>query len=451
MVFATLLYAGSLLFAYTEYLYPIWGYYGFLYYEPQFYELAFGAMLLILVSILLPPFLSRPSAIILSILHCVVLVPSIVVTLCVSPNALADYWGVLLALCAGFALAASLVRTFPPRPCPQAGLFSTDLSLAFLLAWLVLFAALFVAYGAIMRFASLEEVYEQRAVAGTLAGTALSYVSSLFGVFLSPALLAIGLTRRKLLYCALGVSGCVVIYMISAQRTAILLPIVIVLVFFAIRKGKSALSLAAVLPAFLAACVFAIVLNLTYQPDGDPLAIYVVFRTLAIPGLTLSQYFDVFSANGFTYWSHVKGISLLVPPPLAFADDKLWPGLGYIVGDRVYGNPILNANANLFSGDGAAAAGALGIIVISTVLGLWLLALDRIAAKWDQRFAMLAVTPIAIQLTNGHFFTMMLSFGGLLWMLVLYYARPSTGPRFPLSAAPRLSDPRLRQSFHPRP
>jgi hypothetical protein len=152
---------------------------------------------------------------------------------------------------------------------------------------------------------------------------------------------------------------------------------------------------------------------------------------LGLPGLTFSQYSDVFRVEGYTYWSHVKGFDLIVDAPRSLGADPAWPGLGYIVGDRLYFNPTNNVNANLFSGDGVAAAGVIGVLLIGTVVACWLVLLDRSAGRWHRGFAFLVTLPLGLSLTNGHFTTTLVSFGGLFWLLVfLFWPNPplrSTG------------------------
>ena len=153
------------------------------------------------------------------------------------------------------------------------------------------------------------------------------------------------------------------------------------------------------------------------------LSTYLTGRTIAVPGLTFSQYYDVFNREGFTWWSHVRGIGEIVAPPGDFADSELWPRLGNIVGDRIYKRSDVNVNANLFSSDGVAAAGAAGVIAIGLLFAIYLRLLDRVSARWDRSFVVLAVFPVGLVLTNAPFWTTMLSFGGLFWLLVFRFWR----------------------------
>ena len=153
----------------------------------------------------------------------------------------------------------------------------------------------------------------------------------------------------------------------------------------------------------------------------------LVFRTLATPGIFFTQYYDTFSTYGFTYGSHIKGLNLIIPVPSAYISDPYWPQLGYIVGERIQGFPGNNANANLFAGDGIATAGFVGVLIISVILAIWLVLLDRASKGWSKNFAILVLFPIGIALTNGPLFTILLSFGGLFWVFIFYFYKPANG------------------------
>lgn len=136
-----------------------------------------------------------------------------------------------------------------------------------------------------------------------------------------------------------------------------------------------------------------------------------------------SQYHDLFSAEGFTWWTHVRGVNLVVSSP-RLADHAAWPSLGYIVGDLVYKNIENNHNAHLFASDGLAAAGALGVAAIGVAFAVWLWVLARLSLNWDPILTTLLLLPFGIVLTNVPFTTSLLSFGGFFWLLLLFGARP---------------------------
>lgn len=433
LLFTTGLYALAIHMAHRYYLYPIWDYYGFTYYAPGPAETGLILTLLVSCASVVPVAMERPSSIVVVLLYIVVYVPTVVLTPCLNSTALDQYGASLVLLAIGFAGASIASRAARGSVDKLPGVSRSEIRLgpgdavltnSFVIAWLVSGVVLIATYYPVMSLAiGIEETYEQRAL-GTSTGLLLGYVQTYYSTVLSPALLALGLIRRKYLLILAGVIGCVVTYMIAAQRTVILLPVAMIALYLAVTRRSAAMRSTSMLLMFLAVLVGLIT---AYADDNlivSLLAMFLVNRTLAQPGLTFSQYLDLFGSQGFTWWSHVRGLDLFVAPPPGFQIDEFWPNLGRIIGERVYDNPNLNANANLFSGDGVAAAGALGVIAIAIVFAAWLVALDRASKQWDQRFAVLVMAPVGLALTNAHFFTTMLSFGGLFWTLLFVLYRP---------------------------
>lgn len=416
LLVATALYAVSLFGAYVHYLNPRWEYMGFSYRPPGIAEATALVILIGAVAAVLPSRLQRPSALVLMLLFVVVFVPGMMVTFCLETDRIARYGPFAAAMTLVFVV-ASLVSDNGghPRPrqifVPGRGFGLALVAIAFPMA-----AALLIQYRDVMSFVALDDVYEQRA-AGASTGPVMSYMQTYFSNVISPALIALGLVKRQPLTLAAGIGGCLLMYAINAQKTLLLLPFAMVALNLLVTSRFGAVR-AVGTPVLVFALLTAYAVQ-AWEDDilAGALALFFVHRTIAVPGLTLTQYFDQFNAEGFTFWSHVKGVDLLVPAPAAYASDPLWPGLGYMLGDRLFGRPDFNMNANLFSGDGIAAAGAAGVIVIGLFLIVFLWLLDRAAVAWERRFALLVVLPVALALTNGHFFTTLLSFGGLFWLI----------------------------------
>jgi hypothetical protein len=158
---------------------------------------------------------------------------------------------------------------------------------------------------------------------------------------------------------------------------------------------------------------------------GEFLAAAIVFRTLTLPGVLLTQYYDYFTAEGYTYWSHVRLLNVLVPTPSAYVGDPNWPKLGYIIGENVQRLAGNNANAHLFADTGAAAAGSVGVLIISIVLAIWLICIDKASRGWDKRYVILVLFPPSLFLTNGPLFTILAGYGGLFWLLAFYLHKPN--------------------------
>lgn len=427
LVLASWLFAGAIHFAHLAYLHPVWDYYGFTLASLGATEFFLIAALVTCGALSMPKTIDSASAVVLLMLYIVVYVPAIVITLSLDTNRLERYLVSLLMLAIAFSIscvaARAKSRMSPPTHPPDSRFIW-----AVLIGWLFLCALLIAAYLPIMTFSGLDDIYDQRA-AGASTNIWMGYAQTYFGNVVSPALIALGLTRSRLRWVLIGTTGCLIIYMINAQRTIFLLPIAMIGLDRLLTSKRPFLRTTAFPMLLLAALVVWATIFNDDNVLASILALFLVFRTLSIPGLTFSQYHDLFATEGYTWWSHIKGLDFFIPPPPLLAKDPSWPGLGYIVGDRVYSNVENNVNANLFSGDGLAAGGPFGVVVIGLLLAVWLIALNRATRGWDARFSTLIALPLGLALTNGHFFTTMLSFGGIFWLLTFHFCKPPSGAR----------------------
>lgn len=418
LIMSALLYAFSLSITHQYYLNEIWEYFGFTFAAQEPVDALSKYLLVGIVALVLPKNFKSPGSIIVFLLFIIVYVPAVIMTIGVSTYDFEKHFPLLISLCFVFFVLCVVVRG-ASSSVPCIGYQPNNFLFYFISAlWFVCCTVLVYNYRNIMQFAGLDEVYEQRA-AGASTSAVIGYIQVYFSNVLSPALVAIGLVWRRWLIVAMGTFGCFIMYLIDAQRTVFLIPFVMMAIYFCWNRASGFFLSSTTALTFLSGIVFICTALYPVNSFFYSLSTYLIFRTIAIPGLSFSQYFDLFNYYGLTYWSHVKFIDFFVRAPDSFAQDPLWPRLGYIIGDRVYNNATNNVNANLFSGDGAAAAGAAGVICIGLFFAIWLFYLERISRFWDKRFIVLIFVPVALSLSNGHFFTVMLSFGGLFWSLVL--------------------------------
>lgn len=422
VVLVSLIYSAVLYHAHAGYLETEWPQFGFTHFAVAPLDGLMVSLLVAIGALFVPSSLQRPSSIVLLVLFAVVYVPTMVITVGTAPDAFDRHRSLLGALALAFAAPCLAVRLQAPST-TVGGVPGRTFVWLLLAAWAGCCVVLVASYGSMMRFVGEEQLYVQRA-AGASTSLAMGYAQTYFANVLNPALVAVGLVKRRWWLVWVGIAGCLVMYMINAQRTVLALPVVMIGLYFMLLHGKRLLSSTAAIIGGLAGTVQVSVS--TYQVNGLSAALgqYLVCRTLAGPGLTLSQYYEVFSIQGYTWWSHVRGISAFVPAPVVYANDAKWPYLGYFIGDWYHASPTWNINAHIFSADGVASAGALGVIVMGAVLALWLLVLDRACRGWDRTFTLLVLLPIAVVLTNGSLFTTLLSFGGLFWTALFLLYKP---------------------------
>ncbi|WP_157072334.1 hypothetical protein [Brevundimonas bacteroides] len=428
LIAVTVAYALVIHLAHSEYLGIRWAYYGFTFDPFSAGDFAFVVILSMVGAIFLPKTANSPSAVILWQLFVIVYVPTITITTALRPDAFSHYGLALAGLSFGFAAACRISGSGQRAEIAGNHLPSELTDRTLLLVWFISTIVLIFYYRNIISFVSLDNVYVQRMLTRGQVGQGIAYIQTYYSVVLAPLLFVVGIIKRKYLMIAGGLVGFVLTYGIDAQKITIAIAVAI-LIFSQLHKLKTYWRSAAALTAYLLGFISVLLIiyissDAEWSFTGFQAALDIaVFRMIALPGLTFSQYADLFGERGLTYWSNTRGISLLVPPPDAFANHPDWPHLGRIVGDFYYNSRIVNANANPFSGEGVAAAGPLGVILIGCLIGAWLRALDWAARGWDPRFANLVVIPVGLSLTNGHLATVLLTFGGAFWIAFFTFAR----------------------------
>jgi hypothetical protein len=418
--FFSLLFALTIHLTHARYLFREHAYLGFPFVPIGVNEWVFIATSIFLVSRLLPLNLMRPSAVIAFILYMLVYLPTQVITMAVAENALEKYGLNLCAMTAGFLFllftTGGLAKDSDHK---QISLRKCSIFLIF--AALLCAAFLAYAFHDAMNIVGLSGTYEQRE-AGRSRNLLEGYGQTYLAFVLAPALLAVGLIRKSLLCMGLALACFFLVYSITAERTVFMLPLVMVVGFFLLRSRlpHSILMLTA-----LAAVTLLFLLSVYFR-DTSKLAgmstLYLVFRTFSVPGAMFWQYQEVFSEYGYTLWSHVRGISYVIPVPVAFDSDSDWPQLGRIVANHLLSLDI-NSNANPFAYDGVAGGGIWGVLLVSGLLTAWLAALDHLSRGFDPYFPVLISIPLGMVLANGPFFTALTSFGGLFWLLFFFFAR----------------------------
>ncbi|MBK5400146.1 hypothetical protein JFU47_26030 [Pseudomonas sp. TH39(2020)] len=416
----TLLYAYSIYIAHAEYLSNVQFMWGFEVPSVDIYRVLVAIIFLAVPSCLLPSSISKPSSLFVFVTFLFVYVPSIVITIGNYTDSLDTYGSLLMAFCAGFSIVCLSSNVFGSDESPSRVVPSFYLGLGMLMVWLVFCAVLLNTYLPMMNFVGLDDIYQQREL-GAATSLFMGYVQVYFAYMISPFLLSYGLLKKNVLYMIVAVIGFLIMFMITAERTVMLLPFVIVIVYMVCAKGLNGYKHVGMFVIFSSLLNFIISFFYLDSDVVDKLGFYFLTRTMALPGILFSQYYDLFSKFGFTYWSHVTGLGTLVGVPDAYADDAKWPMLGKIVAERVIGVES-NSNASLFATDGAAAFGAVGVFVICVVFSLWLIVLDSVGNRWNRAFVISALFPVSYALTNGSFFTILSSFGGLLWVVLLLAA-----------------------------
>jgi len=422
---ASVLYAGSVLLCLSHYASREWAEYGY-----SYGGISLGDAMIILLALgfwalLLPSRMESPSSTILIVVYFAVCIPGLIVPLGLDRVAEDVFVGTTLTLMVAFAACCILVRGLAP----ERGAIRFEPSVWFapvmVALWVICAVWLVVEYRSIMTLVSLEAIYDQRA-AGAATSRWVGYAQTYLGYVISPALLALGLTRKNAALVAMGFVGGVLLYSITAEKNAFSFPFLLLIFGFLITRKSRFFRSATFLILAVSSVLLPSVLLSQSNLVASFLSWYIGVRSLLTPGLFIAQYQEFFGARGHTFWANVTGFGSLVPRPPGLADSR-WPSIGHIVGEQYIGKVDLNANANFVATDGIAAFGDIGIVPAFALLALFLIAFDRASRGVDWRYSVLIALPIGLTLTNVSLFTVVLSFGGLFWLLVFptMYRRPA--------------------------
>ncbi len=409
---------------YASYISPVWSYTGLYYSQLSTWERIFQMVSIGAVSFFLPRQLNKPSALIIWLLYAFVFVPTIAITFMIGGNPSRFYVTGLAAL--SVAMIICCVATQGNEP-DGAELGPSKHFVNLLLVSFALTAVvLYYTFREILSFASIDDIYVQRFAAAEAGGGIADYLRTYFTYVFSPSMMAIALVSKRRWLIGAGIAGYILSYAIDAAKIALVIPAAILAFHVGLKVARIVST--SLYTGGLAVMAGVASLFVDYSTSVRFFVDVLLLRTITIPGQTFSQYYDLFEAKGYTYWSNTKIINLLVPPPAAFQSDPFWPVLGSIVGAEYYGNDSrMNANANLFVGEGIAAAGPIGVIVIACLLALWLRQLDKYSSGWNRSFVVAAIIPVGMALTNIHLSTLLLSFGGFFWLAAFRFGLARQG------------------------
>lgn len=279
-------------------------------------------------------------------------------------------------------------------------------------------AYIYYLYRGNLRFASYDEVYEQRFATASL-GTSVSarYLSAWFANAVVPICLAYGAVKRRWLPFVAGSVGCLMVYMATAAKSVLLFPV--------LSLGLAVLlSQRRVVKAFEWLGLGLILVMVASLPLGmNSFNSLFWMRTIGNSGSLTLHYFNFFAEHPKTYFTHINVVNKLT---------GLYPYGGDIVGQVVgkhYWSDETCANASFWATDGIAALGLPGIWVSSMLLAGTLAVLNALVPRANIRFALVALIPFLLSLLNTSMFSSMWTGGGLFVFLLLWVLKARSIPQ----------------------
>ena len=277
---------------------------------------------------------------------------------------------------------------------------------------------LFVAFLVVWYFVSgvrfnldLSKVYDVRAENAELAaGGVLAYTNNwtyqIFNIFLMALTL---LYKRYFLFAVLFLVQ-IYFFAASAHKSILFLPFLLMGVWFYFRKTSSL----AILPIMFT-CVIVATLLSYFVFDDLWLSSLFSRRVFYVPANLTFVYFEFFADNPKVFWSNsVLSSFFTYPYDLSLA---------HVVG-RYLGKEGMGAN-NGFIASGYAHAGFFGVFIYALIIGLILRFINDITYKtlpvWLA--VALSIVPLRALLISSDLFTVMLTHGFIVAIILIYLAR----------------------------
>lgn len=412
-LFCAISFALLLIYTYWSFTVARFAYMGYEW-RPSWPLVATGLMLICVLCMMLPSRLRRPGDLMLWILFCVVILPSLVLPSVSSRLSIDNLAVYQMALTVCF-LALLAANGMPLIKGVGVSLFSHRAYSLLLLALLLLICIpIAVFWGIPTSLPSLDDVYTVRLANRTIAAAAPGFVGYLFGWLVgvvAPITLIWGIVTRRWYLLASALFAYLFIYGLTGMRSALFMPVLMLAVAtgVAILRGRLAV---VILPGVLGIGLFASFFSLLFSYHR--LTALFVNRAFIVPGVLAGYYFEYFTNNPPANWAHsFVGLG---------SSSQYGQTPPRIIGAWYYRNPDTNANASFFS-DGYANLNWVGMAFATAVVALLIVMLNSVS---DGKSVYL-IFPIAVrtifQLNSGSVFMELLT-GGIWLVIVLVILMP---------------------------
>ena len=296
---------------------------------------------------------------------------------------------------------------------------SIDLSIFVIIGFIFALVVLFV-FRNNLHFVSFADVYSLREENSEinkdfrLVGYFQMWCQNLF----SPLLITVGLYNKNKRYLLLGILMSLLIYTSTGLKSSIISPFAVIGFYLFMNKYMKE-SIALFLPVFTVLIGVIFLSSSFFSGEVANMAYGVIFmRSIGIAAQLAPCYITVFETHTYTYYSHIRIVNKITGM-YPFSN----PSLGNAVWGEYTGNDSTNANANFWLTDGTAAAGVIGVFLVSFFFYFLLVYLNKLSNAHDQATVFAMLISIIIALTNVSVFTTLLSCGLIIAMVILRYCK----------------------------
>ncbi len=264
-------------------------------------------------------------------------------------------------------------------------------------------------------YVNSDELYDLRSQNSSLLSSGINgYLINWLSKVFYPLLLIICLSNANYIKGSIVIAASLLIFSITAGKIDFFMSLIIIAFYFILDKNPNYIK-----NYFYSSLIFTLliisvlVLSIVDSEFGFMTASILFMRTLSISGFLFAHYVQFFQNHPYTNFAHINFIN-------AITND-------YPYGDMPLGRAVfyggMNGNANFWIMDGVAGNGVLGVLLISIVFFFFLKFINRLKSTYDERLLYLFFLPFVISLTNVSFFTTLLTGGGIILILVLYFVK----------------------------
>ena len=414
----TLLFSGSCIDVYINYLSATFSRFGFAYRPPSPAILAYAFVAVLVPAFILPRTIERVTDFVHWMLYFGLYISVIIFPVLQGDLGRTDQFRLVTSLFASFLIILAPVRFWNPSLATLSKSVSIDARSfwqLFFFAYALLNIFVIAVFGSHLKLVGLEQIYEQRAEASDVQATSLvGYATGILAGAFNPFLIALGLCRpKKKLLLAIGVVGQLLIFATAAAKIVLISSAITpVLYYLVVRKG--ALENVGLIFGG-GACGLWVALNVIGTDNFilQTIVSLTFMRAFCITGVAMAFYTTFFLEHPLTHFSHIQVMRNFIHYP--YPDS-----VGEVIGRYMAPGTTLDANASFWATDGMAALGFTGIVLAGVLFRLAFRLFDGLAQKSDIRIACVAIVPLLMSVTNSSLFTSMFSGGGGALLVLLY-------------------------------
>jgi O-antigen polymerase len=366
-------------------------------------ELSYEIILIALFALVLPSNLSRCRNAYVWISFILLICPFLVLT---AAGAASLTWGVaVMALTLLAHLFAEVSARFLIVSCEREPPISVLVSSRIPLILVMLFICMLWLQVGPPKALAINDVYTYRFEFNKAIRFPLNYLFQFVITGLTSILVVTAILQKKAALFLIVAFLCVLLYGISTHKSALLYPVSAIVMTMLVKYRLAGLGLLVGALLLAISTYGALILE-----DYDFLGSLLANRLFFIPAKIHSVYFEIFTNEGYQYWSGSKfGLGI-------YNSDLPMPVVNYVAFQMV-GDDNVSANTGWIA-NGYANAGLAGLLFYVVFFGAILALMDYYTSIYGARFGVAVFLPYILSLTISSDIIVSLFTGGLLLTLI---------------------------------